>query len=1265
MKSEIRNPKSEGKHQSKKPDPEVRAFPFDLFGFRVSDFGFRICLPLFALLLCLGCAVSDGARPHPNPLPQERELPSAAAGTAIESPTLQSAGAVPPSPWGEGRGEGELRLSTESAPPAPAADPAALDTSRQLGKACYENDDFKSAAEQFRRAVELAPNSATDCFNLGLILMRAADYTNALAALEKAGQLDPKLLGVHYLRGIIYKRQGEFPKAIESLKCVVAGDPQCLGAYYNLAMGYKSAEQYTNAIATLNAALEREPNNPSCHYQLITLYRRVGDVENAARHAEIFDRLKNAVDESEKTAEALERSKYSYIIEIPPAGKDLEAILGPQVRFVDVTKEAGLTPAMTPPPLPPRPPPQLKRADCTPEMARRYVVWNGGSVAVGDYDGDGRVDLYLVNCSTNEQASANQLYHNDGGWHFADVTARAGVGDRGLGTHAVWGDCDNDKHLDLYVVNSGPNVLYHNRGDGTFENVSARARVDEPQFGSRAAFVDYDHDNDLDIFVANNTDLTEPLRGDSPIMPDDFPGQVSALFRNNGNGTFTDQTDEAGLLVAASQTWDLVFADFDGDNDTDLFMVNFDSPSLLFLNARMGKFTAGGSFNPPVQKGARAAAEGDFNRDGHADLVVAAGTNLFLYTNDGRANFAVGADVRRLILQDTGKSQSLLTSAATSAVVRIRVFDFNNDGWPDLLLTDAKGTGLYLLAGAGKGRFRDVTGATSLDKVTGIIADFATSDFDGDGAEDIVVQTRDRGPIVLRNDNASPRHWLDVRLIGKKVNRCGYGATVEVAAGGHYQKQTVREGIVHFGLGNLTNLHVVRVTWPNGMAQNVIQPAIDRTLEIEEYVKVSASCAFLWADGGNGFKLVNEILGIGPLGVPMTKDQFFPLDCTELTKIEPDQLAARNGSYELRLTEDLREICYLDQVNLRVVDHPAELEIIPNEMFTGPPFPEDKFFAVPECRPPLSAMDDRGNDVLDLVRRRDGLYPTFPLTDYDGLARAHSLTLNLGDLSGAGQMMLYLDGWIYWADSSVSWGIFQNPNCELTPLKLEVRDEQGNWHTAIESVGLPTSKGIVVPVDLTAKFLCNDWQVRLSTTMCVYFDRIFVSTRDEAAHCHMMTLPVTSADLHFRGFSKMTRDELGYERFDYEVVSPTGPWNPPQGRLTRFGDVTPLLSSPDDMYLIIAPGDELTMRFDAAKLPALPAGWKRSYVFYANGWVKDGDLNTKFSETVEPLPFHAMSGYPYLPTERYPDDPDHREYLRTYQTRFSQPTVGVLAPHGR
>ena len=553
-----------------------------------------------------------------------------------------------------------------------------------------------------------------------------------------------------------------------------------------------------------------------------------------------------------------------------------------------------------------------------------------------------------------------------------------------------------------------------------------------------------------------------------------------------------------------------------------------------------------------------------------------------------------------------------------------------------------------------------MTAAVGLDGPLGRIADAAAGDVDGDGDEDIALLTRDRGLRLLRNDTDTARRWINVRLVGEKVNRNGYGATVEMAVGGHYQRQTARDGWVHFGLGNLEGVDVVRVIWPNGVAQSVVRPKLDANLKIPEHVRISASCAMLWAHNGTRWELVNEILGVGPLGVPIEPGVYHTPDCTELTKIEARQLAAKDGFYELRITEELREITFADRMTLRVVDHPAGLEIVPNEMFAAPPFPEDKLFAVGDARAPRRAVDDRGTDVLPLILEHDRRFPTVPVTKYHGLARPHSLTLDLGDLSGAKQIMLYLDAWIYWPESSTVAAVAQDPRFEIMPLSLEVRDGQGKWQTAIESVGLPTSKGIVVPVDLSGRFLADDYHVRLKTNMCVYFDRVFAAVADEAQQCRIAELPVARADLRYRGFSRMTRDRLGFERFDYTDVGPYGPWSPPQGMFTRYGEVAPLLATVDEMFVIFGPGDELVLRFDGRKLPKLPAGWVRDFVFYANGWVKDGDLNTALSDRVGPLPFHGMSGYPYPADEHYPREPELRKYLRTYNTRPAAVTLRRL-----
>ena len=284
------------------------------------------------------------------------------------------------------------------------------------------------------------------------------------------------------------------------------------------------------------------------------------------------------------------------------------------------------------------------------------------------------------------------------------------------------------------------------------------------------------------------------------------------------------------------------------------------------------------------------------------------------------------------------------------------------------------------------------------------------------------------------------------------------------------------------------------------------------------------------------------------------------------------------------------------------------------------------------------------------------------LGKYYGLAEKHALTLDVGDFDRGfekgGRIMLYLDCWIYWPDSSTVMALAQDPRHEIQPLALQVRDAQGQWQTAIPSVGLPTSKGIVVPVDITDCFLTRDRRIRLVTNMRIYFDRIFLSNRDQASRCRVIELSVARARLRYRGFSRLERDRFGFERFKYDHVSSIGSWNPPAGMFTRYGDVTTLLKKPDDDYVILGPGDEVTMHFDGRGLPPLPEGWIRDFIFFANGWVKDGDLNTKFSETVEPLPYHGMPGYPY------PSRPGSGANPNPYNTRPMVPTVGSLPRAG-
>ena len=218
---------------------------------------------------------------------------------------------------------------------------------------------------------------------------------------------------------------------------------------------------------------------------------------------------------------------------------------------------------------------------------------------------------------------------------------------------------------------------------------------------------------------------------------------------------------------------------------------------------------------------------------------------------------------------------------------------------------------------------------------------------------------------------------------------------------------------------------------------------------------------------------------------------------------------------------------------------------------------------------------------------------------------------------------------------------------------LEVRDARGQWTTATASIGFPSGKNKTLVIDLAGKFPTADHRVRIRTNMQIYWDQAFVSNDVSTAPVQVTELAPLSADLHFRGFSRTYRKggRYGPYWFDYDDVSPTSPWRPIQGAFTRFGNVLPLLKSPDDMYVVMAPGDETTLQFDARSADSLPKGWSRDFLLYTDGWIKDSDLNTAYGTTVEPLPFHRITSYPYAPVDSYPSDPAHQQYLREYNTR--------------
>jgi hypothetical protein len=316
---------------------------------------------------------------------------------------------------------------------------------------------------------------------------------------------------------------------------------------------------------------------------------------------------------------------------------------------------------------------------------------------------------------------------------------------------------------------------------------------------------------------------------------------------------------------------------------------------------------------------------------------------------------------------------------------------------------------------------------------------------------------------------------------------------------------------------------------------------------------------------------------------------------------------------------------------------------------------------------PRSAFDERGNDVLPALRDRDDVYVSnFTPTKYQGVVEPHDLILDLGENAGATGTFLFLRGWIYPTDASINVALGQQTSIRLAAPSLAVRDANGKWQTVVENLGFPSGKDKTMIIDLAGKFPTADHRVRIRTNLQIYWDHAFLARAIANTSTKVTTLEPVSAELHFRGFSRMYRKggRYGPYWFDYNNVATESPWRPIEGAFTRFGDVLPLLKRADDMYVIMGPGDETTVEFDATSENALPPGWKRDFLLYTDGWIKDSDLNTAFGTTVEPLPFHAARSYPYSAGDAYPTDPGHERYRREYNTRIVKRSgrVGNRAP---
>ncbi len=518
----------------------------------------------------------------------------------------------------------------------------------------------------------------------------------------------------------------------------------------------------------------------------------------------------------------------------------------PPIRFREVAAAAGLSFVL----------------ENHPTEHKHMIETMPGGIAVFDYDGDGRPDIYFTNGadipSLEKTAPKywNRLYHNEGNWKFTDVTEQAGVAGAGYSMGAAVGDYDNDGHPDLFVAGVNRNILYRNLGNGRFEDVTAKAGIPSGQWAVAAGWFDYDRDGKLDLWVvhyAKWSTADDRYCGDAArgiriyCHPKYFTGLANSLYRNRGDGTFEDVTTKAGLAKFPARGMSVAFADYDGDGWPDVFVTNDNQPNSLFHNLGNGTFEevallAGAALRDDGKPVASMGAEfKDYDNDGRPDILFTAlaGETFPLFRNAGKGSFTdatLKSRIGTLTLPHSGWGLGLI--------------DFNNDGWKDLFSAnshvndrvEAFESAVYqeansVFANSG-GVFQDVSTEAGLTLVKAHRG-AAFADFDGDGRIDAVVSSLGAPAELWQNVSPDLRHWLIVRLRGTRSNRDGIGAKLHI--GNQYQEMTTTVGYasssdcgVHFGLDTATQIPKIEIWWPSGTTQTLRDIRVDQVLTATE-----------------------------------------------------------------------------------------------------------------------------------------------------------------------------------------------------------------------------------------------------------------------------------------------------------------------------------------------------------------------------------------------------------------------------------------------
>ncbi|MDQ4122995.1 MAG: FG-GAP-like repeat-containing protein, partial [Acidobacteriota bacterium] len=826
--------------------------------------------------------------------------------------------------------------------------------SNNLGVAQLEQFNHREAAESFRRALSIQPDLKIAQINLAIALFNVPDYENAQKEVQRAASIAPTSPQPFYILGLIARTQNRSEAAVSAFKRVLEIDAADVGANVNLGQIYMQERRYDEAIAVFRAALASEPYNSTALYNLATALLRAGKREEGQQLMTRFQSLRQSGAATSIGQNYLEQGRYAEAIVSTGAESELVDKTTPNVVFQNSN-------ASLPVQKPQNEIPLGNLFHLKPKSKFEILLRFARGATLFDFDNDGDLDLVRLNNSiaaprriSNRESNANvtgsvSLYRNDGG-KFVDATKTSGdlaKTVKNVSTGIIAGDFDNDGLADLFVNGYEQMRLLRNLGKGRFEDVSEKAKLPKyPYLSISAAFLDAEHDGDLDIFIAGFTDLEVEENAETKelLFPLDFAPAPNWLLRNNGDGTFAEIGNAANLnnsktknekFQSEGNSIAVIPTDYDNRRDIDLLVLNYGGKPNLFRNWRDGSFRDVAAEVGLNQTGNwTCAAAGDFNKDNFVDF--------FFGKTGGAGVFAVSDGRGKFVLKDAPPG----TENAASA----QLVDYDNDGLLDLIVNTDKGfANVRNLGGswsdADSSAFKiktDELGALENSRFT------LASDVDSDSDEDLFAFARNGNLVLVKNVGGNTNNAEIVKLAGRASNRTGIGAKIDLRAGSLAQKLETYAASpmpapsdIHFGLGKREKPDAVRVVWTSGIIQaetDFPQKAKNPTaknsapLKIEELDRKPSSCPYLYAWNGEKFEFVTDFLGGGEMGNWKESGGVYHYpDSDEFVRITSDQLKPKNGRYEIRVTNELEEVLFVDNIKLIAIEHDASREVYPNE----------------------------------------------------------------------------------------------------------------------------------------------------------------------------------------------------------------------------------------------------------------------------------------------------------------------------------------------